>query len=263
MKKTLEESIRTSKSPIIVNYFSQGFNMVFKKPILFVGIMLLLVGISYLASKVVGLDVAQSFLLQPLLMMGIFIVADKVNYQEEARFDNFFDGFKSQVVHTLLSNLLRGLAVLPALGIMGYAYVRLFGWDNVVAMYEQNQDAIEPLMFDFSGLNIFLVLVGVLLALVISMLFIFTLPMIRFRGLSAVPAMSASVKLVGRHFPNFMLFALLAILINLAGALLLIVGLLVTIPATYCAIYIAFDDLIEAREVDGDNEDAIMNHFIS
>jgi uncharacterized membrane protein len=262
MKKTLEESIATSKTPRIMDYFSQGFNLVFKQVGLFFGVMMIMLLISIAASQVPGLDFAQSLLVQPLLMMGIFVVADKINYQEGVTFSNFFDGF-NQVGPILLSNLLRGLAVLPALAIMAYGYVEMFGMDNLKAMVLLGRDAIDPTLIQFSGLSFLFILIGLLLALIISLFFIFTLPMIRFRGLGATQAMSASFKLTGKHFPNFILFGLLAFVINLAGALLLLVGLIITIPATYCAISIAFDDLIEAREVEGDDEDTIMEHFIS
>lgn len=263
MKRSLEEAIANSKSPNVVDYFSQGFNIVFKKFWLFVLMSLLMAAIAWAASKVIGLDFVNSLLVQPLLIMGLFIVADKINYQEEVVFENFFDGFKKQVVPVLLSNFLRGLAVLPALAIMGYAYVQMLGWDNLVAAVEGNTDAVDPSMIDFSGTNILILLLGVVIALIVALLFIFTLPMIRFKGLDAIKAMSASAKLVGKHFFSFLLFAILAVLINLAGALLLLVGLLVTVPATYCALYVAFDDLVEARESESSDEDVIIDHFIS
>lgn len=56
--------------------------------------------------------------------------------------------------------------------------------------------------------------------------------------------MEFSRKLVTRNWWNIFGFILLLFLINLAGALAFLVGLLFTIPLTSCAIYAAFEDII-------------------
>jgi len=56
--------------------------------------------------------------------------------------------------------------------------------------------------------------------------------------------MEFSRKLVTRNWWNIFGFILLLFLINLAGALAFLVGLLFTIPLTSCAIYAAFEDIV-------------------
>ena len=56
--------------------------------------------------------------------------------------------------------------------------------------------------------------------------------------------MEFSRKLITRKWWNIFGFVLLLMLINLAGALVFFVGLLFTIPLTYCAIYAAFEDIV-------------------
>ena len=56
--------------------------------------------------------------------------------------------------------------------------------------------------------------------------------------------MEFSRKLITRNWWSLFGFVLIIFLINLAGALALLVGLLFTIPLTYCAIYAAFEDIV-------------------
>jgi uncharacterized membrane protein len=64
------------------------------------------------------------------------------------------------------------------------------------------------------------------------------------------PAMQASHDLVKRDYVGFTLFWVVLILLNIAGALLCLVGLLVTTPLYYAAITAAYRDLVgfENRE---------------
>ena len=56
--------------------------------------------------------------------------------------------------------------------------------------------------------------------------------------------MEFSRKLVTKKWWNIFGFVLLLMLINMVGALAFLVGLLFTIPITYCAIYVAFEDIV-------------------
>ena len=56
--------------------------------------------------------------------------------------------------------------------------------------------------------------------------------------------MEFSRKLITRNWWNIFGFVLLLFLINLVGTLAFFVGLLFTIPITYCAIYAAFEDIV-------------------
>jgi zinc-ribbon domain len=58
------------------------------------------------------------------------------------------------------------------------------------------------------------------------------------------PAMQASHALVKKDYLGFTLFSLVLLLINVAGALLCLVGLLLTVPLYYAAITAAYRDLV-------------------
>ena len=63
------------------------------------------------------------------------------------------------------------------------------------------------------------------------------------RGFDFWPAMETSRRSVQPHWFKFFTFLLLVFLLNLGGALLMGVGLLVTVPLTHCIFTVAYDDI--------------------
>lgn len=93
-------------------------------------------------------------------------------------------------------------------------------------------------IFTFLG-SLFCVIPG----LVIGAMYQFSYLFIVDRKMDFWPAMQASHDLVKKDYMGFTLFFLALILINVAGALLCLVGLLVTVPLYYAAITAAYRDL--------------------
>jgi len=73
----------------------------------------------------------------------------------------------------------------------------------------------------------------------------FTLLFIIDQGLEFWPAMENSRKLVTRNFFPMFGFLLLLGLINLGGAILCGLGVLLTVPLTYCAMTVAYMDIVD------------------
>lgn len=261
MKKSIEDQIAASPSTRITDYFSQGFNIVFKRPLLFVGFIVMFYLISFGISMVPFGGMAFSFFLQPLLMVGCFIVADRINYQEPVEFGNFFDGFRGNMSNILVANLLMFLMLIVPIGLLVGGIVYALGvpfLQSLMAERTPDFDAFQSLP---AG-AIVLFLVGFIAMFYLSLSYMFVLLMAKFKDLGPWQALEASRKLVGKNFLSFIGFALLGGLVNLAGVLLLVVGVLITMPATYVALYVAFDDLVKARE-DESEEEAIIDHFIA
>ena len=63
------------------------------------------------------------------------------------------------------------------------------------------------------------------------------------RGLDFWPAMELSRRTVNPRWFSYFAFVLLVVLVNLAGAVALGVGLLVTIPLSFCAVTAAYADI--------------------
>ncbi len=67
------------------------------------------------------------------------------------------------------------------------------------------------------------------------------------RGFDFWPAMETSRRSLQPHWFKFFTLLLLVFLLNLGGALLLGVGLLVTVPLTHCIFTVAYDDIFGIR----------------
>ncbi len=131
------------------------------------------------------------------------------------------------------------------------------GFFVVGAKLLQNQ---APQFADFfSGFKFFLqlallgvvsgILIGIGLILLIVpgiyliVSYLFALMFVVDRGLDFWPAMETSRRSVQPRWFTFFTLFLLLLLLNLGGFLLLVVGLLVTVPLTYCILTVAYADI--------------------
>lgn len=99
-------------------------------------------------------------------------------------------------------------------------------------------------LLTFIGL-ILLVLPGIYLAVS----YMLSLPLLLDKNVDFWPAMETSRKLVGKKWWSFFLFGIVLALINFGGLLLLGMGLLVTIPWSYCAVAAAYEDIVGLNSV--------------
>ena len=90
-----------------------------------------------------------------------------------------------------------------------------------------------------------LILPGIYLAVA----YMFALPLLLDKQLDFWPAMETSRKLITKKWFSFFAFSLVLGLINIAGALCIGVGLLVTFPLTICAQVAAYEDIVGLNSV--------------
>jgi uncharacterized membrane protein len=96
----------------------------------------------------------------------------------------------------------------------------------------------------FIGIGTLLLIIpGVYLAVA----YIFAAYLVVDRRLDFWPAMELSRHTVHPRWFGFFAFMLLLVLLNLAGAVLLGVGLLVTIPLSFCAVTVAYADIFDLQ----------------
>ena len=88
----------------------------------------------------------------------------------------------------------------------------------------------------------------------------FAVPIVYFyKGIGLWDSMEASRRVITKRWWWFLLLGICLIFINIAGALCLLVGLLVTIPASHLIMYSAFDDIMRPDEViEPENEEPAL-----
>ena len=94
-------------------------------------------------------------------------------------------------------------------------------------------------LFTFAG-----TVVCIIPGLVVAAMYKFTYLFIVDKRLDFWPAMQASHDVVRNDYFGFTMFLILLLLVNLLGALCCIVGLLVSLPVTFAAITVAYQELV-------------------
>lgn len=88
----------------------------------------------------------------------------------------------------------------------------------------------------------------------------FAVPIVYFySGVALWDSMEASRRVITKNWWWFLLLGICIVLINIVGALCLLVGLLITIPASHLIMYAAFDDIMKPDEdIVSDNDERIL-----
>ncbi len=175
------------------------------------------------------------------LTAGVYYVFLAVARGQPAEVGDVFAGFKSSLGNLVLGYLipaaLAGLAALPGALILAYPLYRML-----------SDHAFEPLLGAAAILGGVL---AILPAIYLSVSWVYTLPLIIDRRLSFWPAMSASRRMVGKHW--WAVFGLLVAgsLLNVAGFLVCCVGLFVSLPIFFGAMMYGYEVMFDgpaARE---------------
>lgn len=173
------------------------------------------------------------------LQAGNYIVAFKIGKGQPTEFGDFFKGFQNAYflnifLATLVISLLAGLCFAPAIVVIFLA----------AATADVSGDAGAGILTVVGPLGILLFLVGMVAAVFISVAYLFAIPLIVGKRMEFWPAMETSRKLLSKKWLNIFLFLIVLGLINLAGALLCGLGLLITAPLTACAVAAAYESIV-------------------
>jgi hypothetical protein len=107
-----------------------------------------------------------------------------------------------------------------------------------------------PLLL-LTGVSTLLILLGLVLLVVpgiyLMVCYLFAALIVIDQRLDFWPAMELSRRTVQTQWFGFFVFLLVLVLINLAGAVLLGIGLLVSLPVSACAVTAAYDDIFKLR----------------
>lgn len=115
------------------------------------------------------------------------------------------------------------------------------------------------------ALVVFLLTVLGVLCLIIPGIYLgvawsFAVPIVYFySGVGLWDSMEASRRVITKNWWWFLLLGICVVLINIVGALCLLVGLLITVPASHLIMYAAFDDIMKPDEdIVSDNDEKIL-----
>jgi len=223
--KALKHLIENGYEFKLSQYINDGFE-IFKRNIGgFVGYYAIIIFIIVFLMLLSLFQYGIANLLQPVLVAGLYIVANEIIQGRRTEFRTFFKGFDFfiqlallGIVTSLIYTACSYFANLPTLISLG-----LFS-------------SLKPLSFIFMG-------VGYCALIYFSISYSFANMLIIFLNFQFWPAMEASRKIITKNFWSFLIFFLVIALINVLGAITFI-GIFFTAPATMCMIFCAFEDIV-------------------
>jgi hypothetical protein len=218
-----------------VEYIRKGFEL-FKRNIgPFLGFLLIVAICQGILSSIPFIKGLANPLISPIIA-GAFLVAKKIDKNEPHAFSDFFEGTKNYK-RLFLVALLPTLLVMVIMLIFG-------GWNYFqVTFLGRNAGNVNDMLYMMKSHAGGLGIAG-LIAILVSILFLFGTFLVLFENFAPVRALDISRKIISKKFFNWVGFILLLGLFNLAGLICLVVGLLVTIPSTICALYAAYEDVV-------------------
>jgi len=176
----------------------------------------------------------------PLFSIGFVLFANKIQRNEEVRFEHFFDGFKANPVHLVLV----GIASSAIMLVLTLPLMTHIGLKNTVELIMNPYESWSIL----SNINVAVTAIwGVLVAIpavYLSVGWMWAYYFVAFKGLDFWTAMEASRRVITKQWFHFLGFCFALVGLIIAGALCLGVGLLFAVPVAMIAPYIAFEQII-------------------
>jgi hypothetical protein len=217
------------------NLLKNNFGTVFGGVAIF---MLIQIGVGVLGQiPIAGILVSLgSIIIYGPLMGGLYYFLLKNIRGQPAEIGDIFAGFRHAFGQLLLGYivvaLLTGVAALPGMAIMAVP---------IFMMVRHHAVEVGPLLLTILG-SIVLIIPTIYL----SISWIFSLPLIIDKQMEFWPAMSASRKMVGKHW--WLVFGLLVVggLINFVGFLACCVGIFVSLPIVLGAMLYAYESIFSA-----------------
>ena len=219
------------------DYLRLGWELFKQFPGGFIGFAAIL-GVVAALERIPYLGVILLLVLGAPLGVGPLIVAAKLVQRQPVQFGDFFSGyhfFGQLVLRDLVMYGIMLVTLLPCAIPLGFLF-----------MMRHRQ--VEPMLQ--TGVGVLVGLLGILwliLIIYLAVCWVFSSLLILDRRQGFWPAMELSRHAVKPRWFSFCGFLLLLGLINLAGALACLVGLLVTVPLSACAITVAFADIFGLR----------------
>ncbi|MFK7808590.1 MAG: BPSS1780 family membrane protein [Saprospiraceae bacterium] len=219
----------------ITKYISRGYRIFKEEMGLFVGYTVFFIVIAMFSSAIpiVG-SMLFSLFLSPMLLVGYYIMANKIDRREPVEFSDFFKGFdffKPIVLIALVSMVISLLCFSPYF----QSYLVLMGGQP---------DAIANLEFSPAMLLCFIPI------LYFAISWMWAPMLVVFEDMPFWDAMEMSRRLITRNWISVFVFYVLCGILAGLGVIAFCIGMFFTIPIFYCAIYASYADVTQLSKED-------------
>lgn len=238
-------------------YVSRGFEILQKD----FGNFILFTLVSFLMILLIFIPVIGWFgvplILFPVLSIGFYIAARKIDKGEPPELNDLFKGF-DKLGQLALGAL--GVTVITSIAQIPYYMVNseVYAWYlELLQNMSEIEDMVGEVPPEAPPWTFLLQIPGYL----IQVIYCFTLPFIYFFDLNFWDGMEYSRKFTSKNYLWFLAFFIVISIIGGLGFIFCCIGALVTVPAYMCLKYAAFADITRLNEELGD-DDGIESHLI-
>lgn len=231
------------------DYIGKAFKQFGRDAGAYIGLMLLTALLYFVFSLITGWGSLLSTLVCGPMLAGIFIFIRSSEADERPDFSRFFGVFSNRYYLAFLAqNIFVGLLTILAISALFVLFLGSHSEEIISALTQMQSGEERDVKLGIElligiGVNFILaVSIGFVVSFIISTLYFFAPLFVIYHDLSFWPAMEASRRMVYTRFWKITGFVGLLALLNIAGTILCCIGLLVTIPVTYIAMYNAFMD---------------------
>jgi hypothetical protein len=179
------------------------------------------------------------------LMCGIYMGLFRLRRGETVEFGILFKGFDyfgESIVATLIHYVPMVMIIIPF-------YIVLYGGLFLIAQQGGNPD--PSIFYVYFGVLIVLGLIMLILIIALSVVFMFSYPLIVDRKMSGLDAVKLSARGALANFWPLLGLLFLNGLLAFGGVLLCYVGVFLTLPITFAAIAVAYEQVFGLGEVHG------------
>ena len=186
-----------------------------------------------------------SFVIGGPLITGLYVVYLRVIRGETPPLGSLFDGFRRMFGHLFLGQWVAG--ILASLPLLAGFIVLFFSLGLTVIMGLAKGSASWP-AFAVLAPGLGLILLGLPVTVFLTVNWMFSLPLILDQRVGFWTAMKRSWRQVRRHWWSCLALLVVMAILNFAGVLCCLVGLLVTVPISILATMYAYETVIHGRK---------------
>jgi hypothetical protein len=188
-----------------------------------------------------------SFVIGGPLLAGLYVVYVRVIRGETPPLGSLFDGFRRMFGHLFLGQWVQ--VILVSLPLLAGSIVLFFSVGLTVIMGLAKGSASWP-AFAVLAPGLGLILLGLPVTVFLTVNWMFSLPLILDQRVGFWTAMKRSWRQVRRHWWSCLALLVVMSILNFAGALCCLVGLVVTMPISMLVLMCAYETVIHGRKAE-------------
>ncbi len=248
---TLE--IKQSTAMAGLHWIGMSFSLFGKKPSIWIVMLLIYFGISYLLTSIPILVLLPT-LLAPAFNAGFMYGAKQVDSVNTLEIDHLFAGFKQRLRSLFRLGMLYFMANLIIIAVVSVFIESLADEASIAAMSQATTTLeLEQILIKYPDLLVAL-LESLMIALVLSIPLVmaswFAPALVMFHQLTPAKAMLLSIKACNKNMLPFLVYGALMIPIILLALVPLGLGLLIIIPVIFISQYYSYKEIFNQQQTD-------------